>query len=170
MKTKHIVFIAVIGALYTVLTLGLAPISYGPIQFRVSEVLKVFALFNPWTGVGIAVGDIFSSLNSPFVGPWELVFMPITDAAGGFLAYWIFRLMKSRAGRELGMVLSMIVYSLTTAASVAAMLFAFGVDLFTPLFLSISLSELVILTGGIWFVPPIVRLLNARGSRFFDEV
>lgn len=170
MKTKHVVFVAVVGALYTVLTLGLAPISYGPIQFRVSEVLKVFALFNPWTGVGIAVGDIFSALSSPYIGPWELIFMPITDALGGVLAYVVFAQMKKIVSPALAMIFSMSVYSLTTAAAVAAMLVAFGVDLFWPLFFSIVASELIILNAGLLFLPRVVKALNQRGSRFFSEV
>ena len=37
--TRNIVTAAVIGALYAVLTMVLAPISYGPVQCRISEVL-----------------------------------------------------------------------------------------------------------------------------------
>jgi uncharacterized membrane protein len=39
MKTRRIVFSALIAALYAALTYFLAPISYGPIQFRVSEIM-----------------------------------------------------------------------------------------------------------------------------------
>ncbi len=35
--TKRIVVTGVIAAIYTVLTLILAPISFGPVQFRLSE-------------------------------------------------------------------------------------------------------------------------------------
>ena len=38
---------AVIGALYTVLTLILAPISFGAVQFRVSEALTVLPFIMP---------------------------------------------------------------------------------------------------------------------------
>ena len=38
--------IAVVAALYLVITLIIAPISYGPIQFRISESLNFLALHN----------------------------------------------------------------------------------------------------------------------------
>ena len=40
-RTKKLVYEAVIAALYAALTLALAPISYGGVQFRVSEVLCI---------------------------------------------------------------------------------------------------------------------------------
>ncbi|MBR0035651.1 MAG: QueT transporter family protein, partial [Synergistaceae bacterium] len=36
---------ALIGALYAVLTISLAPISYGPVQFRVSEALTLLPFY-----------------------------------------------------------------------------------------------------------------------------
>ena len=38
---------AIIAALYVALTWVLAPISYGAIQFRISEVLLLLVFFNP---------------------------------------------------------------------------------------------------------------------------
>jgi uncharacterized membrane protein len=91
MKTKHVVLSALIGALYFVLTVGIAPLSYGPVQFRISEMLKVFCLFNPFASLGIGIGDFFTALVSPFASPWELVFMPITDLLGGLLAFVLYK-------------------------------------------------------------------------------
>ena len=73
MKTRHVVLISIIAALYCVLTVAIAPISYGFIQFRVSEVLKIFVLFDPLFAVGIGIGTFFANLASPYVGPWELI-------------------------------------------------------------------------------------------------
>lgn len=161
MKNKSVVLIAVIGALYAVLTLGIAPLSYGPIQFRASEFLKVFCLWNPFVAFGIAVGDVISAMASPYLSAWELVFMPITDIAGGFLAYWIFRYTK-RA------VAAMTIYALTTSASVALMLVVFGVDAFLPLFVFVGISELIILNGGIHVAVRIKNVLDARRSRMLE--
>ena len=38
-QTRKLALAAVVAAAYAALTLGLAPISYGAVQFRVSEVL-----------------------------------------------------------------------------------------------------------------------------------
>ena len=39
---------AIIAALYAVITLALAPISYGAVQFRVSEIMVLLAFFDPF--------------------------------------------------------------------------------------------------------------------------
>ena len=48
-NTRNLITAAIIGALYAVLTMVLAPISYGPVQFRVSEVLCILPFFMPCT-------------------------------------------------------------------------------------------------------------------------
>ena len=51
-----IAYAAVIAAVYVVLTLIFAPISYGPIQVRVSEALCVLPIFTPAAVPGIFIG------------------------------------------------------------------------------------------------------------------
>ena len=46
MKIKNLVTTGVIAALYSAMTLTLAPISYGIVQLRVSEVLTVLPAFS----------------------------------------------------------------------------------------------------------------------------
>ena len=63
---------ALVGAVYAVLTIVLAPISYGPVQFRVSEVLCILPYFMPATAWGLYAGNIFDiifgSLATLFAG------------------------------------------------------------------------------------------------------
>lgn len=49
-------FAAVVGALYAILTMVLAPISYGPLQFRISEALCVLSYFTPTAAWGLFIG------------------------------------------------------------------------------------------------------------------
>ena len=48
---------AVVGACYAVLTMILAPISYGAVQFRVSEALCILPFFMPCTAWGLFGGS-----------------------------------------------------------------------------------------------------------------
>ena len=52
---------AMIAAIYTVLTLVLAPISYGPVQFRVSEALCVLPYFTSAGIPGLFLGCLISN-------------------------------------------------------------------------------------------------------------
>lgn len=70
---RKIVIIGVTAALYAALTVFLAPISYGPIQFRLSEVLNLLAFVNPIFAPGIVLGCFIANLFSP-LGIIDVVF------------------------------------------------------------------------------------------------
>lgn len=71
--SKKIAQIGIIAALYAVMTIALAPISYGNIQFRVSEILTLFAFFNPVFIPGLTLGTLIANLFSP-LGIIDVVF------------------------------------------------------------------------------------------------
>lgn len=64
-KTTHkLVSAAVVGALYAVLTLVLAPISYGLVQCRISEALCILPFFMPHTAWGLFFGCAIANIAS----------------------------------------------------------------------------------------------------------
>jgi uncharacterized membrane protein len=140
-----------------VFTIAIAPVSYGPIQFRVSEILKGFVLFDPWLALGIGIGTFFANLTSPFIGPWELVWMPISDMLGGILAWSIYRCLGRRWPAA-----SMILYAVSTGLAVALMLYAMGVGGFWFLTMSITISEIIILVGGLPLILGMSKWLENR--------
>lgn len=142
--TRRVVYIAVVAALYTVLTVALAPVSYSFIQFRVSEALKVFVLFDPWLSLGIGVGTFFANMASPYVGPWELIWMPITDMIGGILAWAIYKVLGGKLP-----AIPMAIYAITTGLAVGIMLYTFGLGAFWVLSGAVVMSEFIILIGGL---------------------
>lgn len=75
-STRHIVLAGLIGAAYALATLAFAPISYGPIQFRVAGLFIPLALVNPVYSLGLAVGLGVANLMSPF-GWYDFLLMPI---------------------------------------------------------------------------------------------
>ncbi len=60
-KTYFMVFSAAIAALYTVLTMVFAPISFGPVQFRISEILCILPFFTPAAIPGLFIGCLLSN-------------------------------------------------------------------------------------------------------------
>ncbi|MBY0755630.1 QueT transporter family protein [Clostridium sardiniense] len=62
---RKIIFTGIIAALYAALTLILAPISYGPVQFRFSEILVLLAYFNPLYIGGLTLGCFIANLLGP---------------------------------------------------------------------------------------------------------
>ena len=63
---------ALIAAVYAALTMGLSFMSYGPIQFRVAEILCILPFFFPWTTWGVTAGCLIANLISAY-GPADVV-------------------------------------------------------------------------------------------------
>ncbi|ABK61276.1 MULTISPECIES: QueT transporter family protein [Clostridium] len=57
--------VAIVAAVYAVLTAVIAPISYGPIQFRISEIMTLLAFIDPLYIPGLVLGCAISNLFSP---------------------------------------------------------------------------------------------------------
>ncbi|MCR5346331.1 MAG: QueT transporter family protein [Fretibacterium sp.] len=93
MKPKVLASGAMIAALYAALTIVLAPISYGPVQFRVSEALTLLPWYLPEAVPGLFIGCVVAN----FFGGYGAV-----DIIFGSLATLIGALLTRRASR-LGM-------------------------------------------------------------------
>lgn len=68
MNTKTFAKVAMIAAIYTVLTLALAPLSYGMIQVRVSEALTMLPLIYQPSIIGVTLGCFLSNLIGAMTG------------------------------------------------------------------------------------------------------
>lgn len=86
LNTRHVVYAAIIGALYFILVVGLAPISFHVLQFRAANMLKALAICRPEFALGFALGDFFANQASPF-GILDWGVMPFFDIGGALLAY-----------------------------------------------------------------------------------
>ena len=71
---RFILRAAVVAALYAAVTLLLAPISYGPLQFRVAEALTLLPMLTPAAVPGLFVGCVVANLMSPAVTLLDVVF------------------------------------------------------------------------------------------------
>lgn len=63
-KTRLIAACGILAAMYAVITLITTPLSYGLVQFRLSEALVVLCAFEPMLGIGITLGCFLSNLFS----------------------------------------------------------------------------------------------------------
>ncbi len=62
LSTQSIAKTAVVAALYVVITLVLAPISFGAVQLRFAEMFNYLALYNKRYIWGVTLGVFFSEL------------------------------------------------------------------------------------------------------------
>lgn len=91
-RIRFVVFNGIIAALYVVLTYFLAPISYGPIQARVAEIMTVFPIFSWATIPGVTLGCLISNLINPEnLGPVDIIGGTTATLIAGVLSYFIGR-------------------------------------------------------------------------------
>jgi uncharacterized membrane protein len=64
-KSKFITRTALIAAAYAALTYAFAFMSYNEVQFRVSEILVLFAFIEPRYGLGLILGCVLANAASP---------------------------------------------------------------------------------------------------------
>lgn len=78
----------IIAALYFVLTVAIAPLSYGQLQIRISEALCILPFFTPAAVPGLFVGCVLANLFSPF-GLWDIVFGSLATLIAALITYRI---------------------------------------------------------------------------------
>ena len=88
--TRKLTAAAVTGAAYAALTMLLAPISYGAIQCRVSEVLCILPFFIPCTAWGLFVGCAIANLLSA-AGIFDVIFGSLATLLAALCTAWLGR-------------------------------------------------------------------------------
>ena len=77
---------AAIAAIYVVLTLVFAPISYGAVQVRIAEALTILPMFTPAAIPGLFAGCLLAN----FIGGaviWDIIFGSIATLIGAILGW-----------------------------------------------------------------------------------
>lgn len=89
MKNKSTLFLvqgAAIAAVYVVLTLVFAPLSFGEVQIRFSEALTILPFFTPAAIPGLFVGCIIANLLGGAI-PVDIIFGSIATLIGAVFTY-----------------------------------------------------------------------------------
>lgn len=160
-KTKRIAYAAVAGAAYAALTMLLAPISYGPIQFRVSECLCILPFFDPVFAAGLFVGCLIANLISA-AGLLDIVFGSLATLLAALCTAALGRRSRSWLSCVLGcgapVIFNAAVVGAVLAATVAPAESSFGAA-FALFAFQVGLGEAVVLfVLGL----PLMRLLMKR--------
>ena len=99
-KVFRLAVMALIAAAYAALTIVLAPISYGPVQFRVSEALTVLPFLIPSSVWGLTVGCVLANLYTGSV--LDIVFGSLATLLAGLLTVWFGKKGSTVKNRVLG--------------------------------------------------------------------
>ena len=89
MKNKSTLFLvqaAAIGAIYVVITLLFAPLSFGEVQIRFSEALTILPYFTPAAIPGLFVGCLVSNILGGCI-PADIIFGSLATLIGAVFTY-----------------------------------------------------------------------------------
>lgn len=140
--------IAIVAALYVVLTVLIYPLSFNEIQIRFSEVLLLLCFFDRKYGVGIVVGCAISNLFSPI--PLDVLFGTLQTIIAVLLIGYLRPLLLSLALT----VISMVVIGLEIAV-------ISSFDMWWLITLEVMAGEAIVLFGIVY---PLSFLLKRSKS------
>ncbi len=85
-KARWITEVGVIAAMYAVLTLVLAPISFGQVQFRVAEALMILPFFTVSAIPGLFIGCLIANILGSSFGLLDIVAGSLATLAAAAIA------------------------------------------------------------------------------------
>lgn len=95
-RTRYLLLATAIASIYFVLTYVFAPISFGPLQVRVSEALTVLPVFTPAAVPGLFVGCLLSNLLMTTLGPIDVILGSLATLVAA-VGTWLLRERKPLA-------------------------------------------------------------------------
>ena len=89
-KTMGLAQAGLVAALYVALTMAVQPLSFGAVQFRLSEVLTVLPVCFPWAVPGLTVGCFLANLlglasGANPAGAWDLLIGTLATGSAAVL-------------------------------------------------------------------------------------
>lgn len=167
-KVKKLVTAAVVGALYAALTMALAPISYGPLQFRVSEVLCILPYFMPYTAWGLFFGCMIANLISA-AGMLDIIFGSLaTLIACGCVALCGTRGGGSMKSKLLACLMPVVWNGLIVGATLTIALAGLN-PLEAPGAFAVYAGEVALGELGVMFVIGLPLMIYLPKQKFFAE-
>jgi len=86
MNINQLARAGVIAALYVSITYALAPVSFGPIQFRLSEALTVLPILFPESILGLFIGTLIANILGG-LGPWDIFGGSLVTLLAAYITY-----------------------------------------------------------------------------------
>lgn len=174
-KTYFLTVSAIIAALYCVITLIAAPSSFGPFQFRISEVFTVLPVFSLAAVPGLTVGCLLSNLIGFMIGanPIGLIdalFGATATLIASILTYWIGKSAKKWFKLVLAPLPPVLLNGIIVGAELTMVSGPFSLELFLPLAGSVAFGELVICYAlGIPFMLILMKR-DSRGLEIYHQI
>ena len=129
--SRDLAYAGIIAALYAVLTVVLAPFSYGVYQIRVAEILTVLPFIYPPAIIGLFVGCLIANVFGGN-GLQDIIFGSLFTLSAGYLTYLCTKIKSIKLGMVLAPVPPIIINAFGVAiylAPITGMSYLFAVQM-----------------------------------------
>ena len=163
-NTKKITRIGVVAGLYASTTLALGFISYGPIQFRIAEVMTLLPLFGKEYILSLTIGCFLANVIGPYGVP-DIILGTLATFISVCLVYITGKLIKDKKGC---LIIASLWPTIVNAIIIGGIMLHKLFKL--PLILSVlqvGIGQFVVITIiGV----PLFRFLNNKYSKLLKDI
>lgn len=156
MKTKTLAVNGLVAALYVAVTIAIAPIAFGSIQYRVSELFNHLVVFNKKYIYGIVVGVFLANLFLSTIKLYDLTFGVAHSIICLLITIGISKFVENHLLR---MIINTLVFTFNMFIIAYQLHLALGFP-FLITWGTTAIGEFVVMAIGI----PIMHFLNKRIS------
>lgn len=162
-KTRQVVVTALVAGLYATLTLALGVISYGPIQFRIAEIMVLLPFIRKDYIWGLTIGCLLANIIGPYGVP-DIIF----GTTATFLSvYAVYLTSKYITDKKLGLLIASIWPTIINGIVIGFMLNKFfGVPMIVGM-LQVAFGQFVVITlVGV----PLYKSLEKKYFKYLDNI
>ena len=152
-KLLYLTTAAALAALYVVFTLPFAQFAYGPLQFRLAEILVIMPVFTPAAIPGITLGCFLANLLNPNnLGVIDIVFGTLATLLAAVSTGWIATRIKEKPSlkKDVAALFPPVLFNALIVGSYLAFLLTDGPVTAVIVLISVSqlaLSETILVYG-----------------------
>ncbi len=145
LSTKSLAINAMLAALYVVLTVAAAPLSYGGVQFRISEMLVLLAFFNAEYIIGVSIGTFLANYIGPFGLP-DAIFGTLVSILAMLLIYSVGKSFGKKLPALFLASLFPVILNGVYVSTIIIVLDKLPWDSFMPIAVSVGIGEFVVVS------------------------
>lgn len=161
-KTRKLVVSALVASLYAVITLVLGAISYGPIQFRIAEIMILLPFIKKDYIWGLTIGCFVANIIGPYGVP-DIIFGTMATLLSAYAVYLTSKYIKNKSSLLIASIWPTIINGVVIGFMLNKF---FGVPM-TLGMLQVALGEFVVITiVGV----PLYKSLEKKYLKYLENV
>lgn len=162
MKNKTLFFLllgTIIASVYVTLCVVLQPISFGPIQLRISEMLCLLSIDYSWGLFGVSLGCLLANMFVGGLGIIDIIFGTLATVIGCTLAY-LFRNIRYKGYPILSAMMIVLVNGIIIGIELA---YVFDTkDLVWLYMFQVGLGEFLAIIPGLFIYKRIKQVIDEK--------